>query len=336
MMGYQAERASLINTFDPPKEIKEEVDSYENNFWLPKHSNSTNLVLYHYTTAEGMKGIIDHRSFWCTDINFLNDKQEIKYGKKIIIDRLNNFIANEHNESIKSLLTKLKEVIGIHNIYDTFIFCMSKENHLLYQWEYYANHGKGYNLGFIFNIEFNNKTKISYDLNNLSENKHPVLRKVIYEIEEQFEIVDLYINSIIKGTKNILAQNNYSDKSWISIASLYVSNILLEMLCSLKSPSYKEEQEWRLVYMIQKTYKPELCNFRIRDNILIPFLNMYLYNDVQRERYFPLQSINIGPMLSEDYTKSSIDKYLQSTFNLSQSPIKISKDIAIKKVEKLN
>ena len=36
--------------------------------------------LYHYTSIDGLEGILSKRSFWASQIHFLNDIQEFKYS----------------------------------------------------------------------------------------------------------------------------------------------------------------------------------------------------------------------------------------------------------------
>jgi len=40
--------------------------------------------LWHYTTAEGLKGILYDQTLWATDYRYLNDESEITYSKTII------------------------------------------------------------------------------------------------------------------------------------------------------------------------------------------------------------------------------------------------------------
>ena len=36
-------------------------------------------IIYHYTSPEGILGIIESNSLWATDINYLNDSSELRY-----------------------------------------------------------------------------------------------------------------------------------------------------------------------------------------------------------------------------------------------------------------
>jgi len=328
-MSYKAENTSLINALSPVEEIKEAIDSFEQNYWLSKHSSKEDLVLFHYTNAVGMKGIINNRSFWSTDAYFLNDNIELKYGIKIILEKLKFYLNKENDESIIFLLNKLIEVTGVQNTYDTYITCFSEDDNLLNQWEKYAAQGKGYNLGIHFSSDYDSRTKTSHYLDNLSTNYYPVLRKVFYEIDEQYEIVDNYINTIIDGAKKALKRKNELYKYWGAPASLYAANILLEIIFSLKSPSYKDEKEWRLVYMIDKSWKQEIRNYKINENMIVPYLNTYLYENLNGNYIFPLHTINIGPMLPKETTNKSLENYLANIYSCSQHPIKISKEIKI-------
>lgn len=48
--------------------------------------------LYHYTTSSGLIGIVANRSIWATDARFLNDAQELQYGRQALCEALHNEI----------------------------------------------------------------------------------------------------------------------------------------------------------------------------------------------------------------------------------------------------
>src|SRR5579859_4516351 len=45
-------------------------------------------VLYHYTNSTGLKGILGTSSLWATDADFLNDAQELQFGRPQLCDAL--------------------------------------------------------------------------------------------------------------------------------------------------------------------------------------------------------------------------------------------------------
>jgi hypothetical protein len=329
-MSYKAEKNNLVKTDYCPKDIKEAIEYFINQFWLKKHSTEEKLVLYHYTTTEGMKGIIDTRSLWNSDVNYLNDPLELKYGRGIIFNILDSYSKKENDEGIKRLLNRLKDITGIQNLYNTYITCFSKYNNLLSQWERYAAKGYGYNLGFHFSSDSFSRSKTWYNIEELSEHDFlPCLRKVTYQIDEQYEIVEKFINTIIDGSKRYLNGGNYIDKAWDAIASIKAADILLELMYSFKSPSFSEEYEWRLVYMIDKKYKPLIRNHRVNNNIIKPYLDMFIYEGKNGIYNFPLHSIKFGPMLPKETTEKSLKDFLQHNNLTSLHPIKVNDEIKI-------
>jgi hypothetical protein len=42
-----------------------------------------------------LRGIIEHRALWCTDVAYLNDPSEIKYGVSIAADGIVRLTSNE-------------------------------------------------------------------------------------------------------------------------------------------------------------------------------------------------------------------------------------------------
>lgn len=48
-------------------------------------------IVYHYTTAEGLRGIIENRCVWATNVNFLNDISEYHHGVDIIREEVEKY-----------------------------------------------------------------------------------------------------------------------------------------------------------------------------------------------------------------------------------------------------
>jgi len=57
---------------------------YQRETITPKQMPPRGL-LYHYTTADGLKGIIEKNELWATSAYFLNDSAEITYGYGLLI-----------------------------------------------------------------------------------------------------------------------------------------------------------------------------------------------------------------------------------------------------------
>ena len=67
-------------------------------------------TIYHYTTDQGLRGILENGSLWVTDIFSLNDPSELKHGLQIAEEALT---ATAKNERILSeFLAKEMRVIS--------------------------------------------------------------------------------------------------------------------------------------------------------------------------------------------------------------------------------
>ena len=59
-----------------------------------KPRRKTPDILYHYTSQEGLLGIIGTGNIWATDILYLNDATEYTYAYKMIMEELNRHLSS--------------------------------------------------------------------------------------------------------------------------------------------------------------------------------------------------------------------------------------------------
>ncbi|HET8798761.1 MAG TPA: hypothetical protein VFO89_13795, partial [Thermoanaerobaculia bacterium] len=50
--------------------------------------------LYHYTTADGLRGILTHGHIWATNVRYMNDRSELTYAREVVFDELNRAVAS--------------------------------------------------------------------------------------------------------------------------------------------------------------------------------------------------------------------------------------------------
>ena len=133
-------------------------------------------VIYHYTDAKGLCGIIESECIWATHSGFLNDARELTYS----FDVMRNFIArnNSLEELRQHFLAKISEHIDTTEAYSPFAYvvCFCTDSNLLSQWRGYGSMGNGVAIGF--------RTAALTKLMNQNE----FLKKCIYDeyIHEQF------------------------------------------------------------------------------------------------------------------------------------------------------
>lgn len=329
-MDYKAPPIMLFSALNEFEEISAEIKS-STKLWLSEHSSDKPLILHHYTTLEGLKGVITDRAIRSTQINQLNDPFELQYGRMLILDIINDYIEKEKEDNVRLVLKELADqskYSGQSPSHVLFITSFCKNDNLLSQWRGYAARGGGYNLG----IAFDSATKLCSDINNHKDNKPIILRKVIYDPATQTSFIKQYIENIIKGIKN--ASPNWNlylrecGPSLISQIALSAVNILVDMMLSMKNPAFKVEEEWRMIRKIRFDEIPEHFKFRENNNELIPYLNTYLFKEINSLLEFPLEKIRFGPMLDKIKTRIALDLFIRNSATLTKS-INIKTGISI-------
>lgn len=324
-MSYHAKEIWFYNPVRSTPQIRQAIENFW-KFWLPEHSTDDDLQLYHYTTIDGLKGIIKNRSLWLTHTSTLNDPTELKYGKEIILNILHSEIGNRHEEIINKFLNSLiGEVNSFDEImYEAYVACFCKSDNLLSQWRAYGHRGGGYNLGFTFT----SNTKFYQTPDHTEKESHVILRKIIYDYNKQQKIVTEYISSIISYAKDAVKYFKNHDgipKIWESMAAMEAANILCDLMLSFKNPVFSEENEWRLILVRQSHHKAEQLQFKENENGLIPYFETYLIENIDANAFFPIHSIKFGPMLDVSSTKSALTLFVRKEAVLENN-IKIKAD----------
>jgi hypothetical protein len=107
-------------------------------------------VLYHYTGVKGLVGIVKSNRLWASDVLFMNDSTEVRYGRDLIIseakaaaDRTASPVAQAVFKTVDKILYKVDDLVETF-----FAACFCEDGDLLSQWRGYAGRRGGYALGF--------------------------------------------------------------------------------------------------------------------------------------------------------------------------------------------
>lgn len=282
-------------------------------------------MLYHYTSLDGFKGIIEGKSFWASDIRFLNDSTEFTHGRNLCLECVEALRKQTSKADVVSFIDVLQNMLtdplflwGDIRDSQYFIFVVSfcEDGDLLSQWRGYSGGQQGVSLGF--------KVRDLVRVSTQYANDYFIPNKVIYEDDVKREI----INDILRIG---LCSYKYNSHKWSrdiiqSDIARMVRGALYWFLPLFKHSSFKQEQEWRFQFYIFEGGKPEEkvsnVQFRVRDNFLLPYMNLKLYYQQQTE-FLPLSAVRVGPSTTPDLTKQSIEFMLKSRgFSV---PVEISK-----------
>lgn len=322
-MSYNAKKIWFYTPTTSTPQIRQAVETFWKS-WLPNHSTDDDLQLYHYTTIDGLKGIIKNRSMWLTHTSTLNDPTELKYGKEIILGILRTQKGNKHENIIDNFLHALIGEVDRFDetVYKAYVACFCRSDNLLSQWRAYGHRGGGYNLGFTFT----SNTVCCDTPDQSGEESYVILRKMIYDIKKQKEIVTEYVSSIISCAKDAIKDFMNHDgvpAAWEYMAAMESVNVLCDLMLSFKNEVFREEDEWRMILVRQPEHKAHQLQFRENEKGLIPYFETYLIRKVDGNSFFPLNSIKFGPMLDVSSTKSALRLFVTKEA-VSKNNIKIN------------
>jgi len=177
-------------------------------------------LVYHYTTAEGLKGIIENRCIWATNVNFLNDASEYHHGVEIVREEIKEYqvrpetlLATEIEPTARACWLAKSIIAG--NIeqglkttdYSLWTFVASffdspapptedtanDAGDILEQWRAYGRDSVGFSIGFDRSTLYQHISEYGYDVTGLwtvadncsyePEHKKAKVKRIIESLE---------------------------------------------------------------------------------------------------------------------------------------------------------
>jgi hypothetical protein len=218
--------------------------------------------LYHYTSQDGLLGIIESRSLRATNISYMNDATEFDLSLGLLRDclsdrqRMGGYFAKERARVLWQIVNKITGS-------SICITCFCEQGDLLSQWRGYSGGGSGYSLGFE-----------TSKLKELASQSGFLLGKCIYDPDLQTHIVKELVEYVLADA----APGKSPD-----VKDLVA---LLKYGAFFKNPSFAQEQEWRLVSAL-----PTDIHFRKGKSMIIP----YTVLDISAANNLCIQHAFVGP-----------------------------------------
>lgn len=240
--------------------------------------NAQTDLLWHYTDADGLLGMLRSKEFWASSVEYMNDAEELLFGRKLIERAAKEVKAthgtsserDQHDPALFDLELWVAGLTGQLEVFDrldyphikAYAVSFSSHGDQLSQWRGYAN-GSGFAMGF----------------------DRAILERLVSE--QQGGVRRLH--PIIYGDAAQEFVKNYITYSWVtnwsSESMPSAKRNLLMHTSRLKHGAFSEEQEERLIVL-----DPEVDHVRVRTRSgrLIPYLPIS-YSATA------LRSIRVGP-----------------------------------------
>jgi hypothetical protein len=248
--------------------------------------------LFHYTTPDGLIGIVRDNSLWATSAFYLNDSQELIGGIEIARKQLEAFKQSadmEQKNRIDWLLNDIRSV-GTVRSKAAFVCSLSSEHDLLSQWRAYCC-GGGFSIGFPVD-----QFREAIGAQDFS------LNECIYVKTEQDKLIKETIELValewIRGAQVPVTE----DVNRFKVSGKLIWE-LIRAASWLKNSSFKEEQEFRIVSLPERRYEVEKQHFRSRNGIIVPYTKIQLPETVD---FWGKTRIVVGPTPHRDESKASV------------------------------
>jgi hypothetical protein len=238
-------------------------------------------MLFHYTSAAGLLGIIQSKTIWSTNIRYLNDTKEyalaLEIARAILEMRTKRARSNFERGLIKVMSDSLEPAEGT----DIFVSSFSQQGDQLSQWRGYCPSGSGYSIGF--------KTDVL--IKSTEANKLQFLASCVYDEIKQSELIEEVIAEVARFAEEFNTEHpDQHDRLYRESFKLFERLVPL-LGPVIKHQSFDEESEWRLISPAD-SLGPLAPELRPGRSMLVPYIEHRLVSEAER---FDLAEIIVGP-----------------------------------------
>ena len=286
-------------------------------------------VLYHYTNSAGLKGILETGSLWSTDADFLNDAQELQFGRPQLCDALIKQADHLHPEGrpggdadwsratiLRSAVDYLQpaDLISKSRTEQVYVACFCEHSDLLSQWRGYGSSG-GYAIGFrsehlpvpaptLAEVPLIGTDGQVTRVLDSSQPPESSLIQVRYGKSAITPMIDQVLKEIAQRPRGHPGSAGWAEAVLLAVPAL----------AGIKHEAFAEEHEWRLLTAEVGT-RP--TGFRVTPLGLVPYIELPL------NLHEALHEIVVGPGNHSDVRMLGVARLLQH-LGLPDVPIRSS------------
>lgn len=280
--------------------------------------------LYHYTSPDGMLGILQpagKAKLWFTRYDSLNDINE----RKEIVSFLESYcsyqvknqkLSQEFSDAIlqlspsdEYLLTYPGESVGVDDLFgentlrvnsrvtecDTYLCCFSDSPDLLPMWNYYtkSQHYEGYSIGFSCPFLAGDAGfEKGYSLE---------FKRVVYSDKEKAALLD----KLLLPSDEIYRTSSDEERS--KLLSI-IQDFLNDYQFAFKNAAFQHEREIRAILRIPKEPVPGGVQFEVRyrnsNGYIVPYVE---FNALPNT----IEKITVAPLLQAEISQKNIKEMLK-------------------------
>lgn len=278
--------------------------------------------LYHYTSIDGLKGIIEENGLWASDNRFMNDAEENWNGIALARKVLQHKARRSRDAAFANILRSVDELIAKPKEYGHLVICFSTAPDDLGQWRGYAAGGVCLRLGQKAGDEaplFFGPEHIPFEAMYKSLPKHVLLLSVIRDFEREY--------ALDRAAMPVDWPDDHDEEYTSALHSKISFSIL-----GFKDEAFENEAEARIVLSYEEVRRYDGgLKFRVGPLGIIPYLrtgdNLAIKKHGGR---LPLREVVVGPAPHQALIAQSVETfmrqsgYLETIVSLSKVPYRMS------------
>jgi hypothetical protein len=253
-------------------------------------------IIYHYTDAASLMGMVRTNEMWLTDFSFLNDAQEFEHGRREALQTIETF-----RESSPSLVSAVAVEVAKLVEPDELRVCVgsfSSNGDSLSQWRAYGHLAIGLDSSRLF----------------VPSRSGLLLERVIYEPKKKAAFLSFvfhHYTSILQSHPALLS---------LEVAATSIARLLRQEFAFLKDVGFEDEREIRAAYIeYPKEIWPHLRDmapkfFRVSGNVIVPYTTTKALSIVSPlvKTPLPIRRIVVGPQPNQDVVILGIREFLKA------------------------
>ena len=251
------------------------VDARWRTVELPQPSYPTQV--YHYTSIQGVEGILNSRTLWASLLHFMNDSREWLYALDLIRQDITQRLTHRDDPNWILFISELVESLAQIERINICVFVFSASSNQLSQWRAYCPAEGGYELCFQFAT-----------LKQHMEFHGFELRECVYNLIVQKQIIGGIADNIINAVTALPDEKAVEAARQVAIQR--ISRELAQVAPLLKHPDFREEREWRAFGLIPAN-DPRM-SYHLKGSVAVPHCTLSLESE---EAAFPITHILVGP-----------------------------------------